>query len=291
MWDGSYNNVTDFYPRSPCGERPEGASARIRPVIISIHALLAESDPQTPDTLPGGAISIHALLAESDSGHRSATRGCGRFLSTLSLRRATHPGSIFLPVLNFYPRSPCGERPHIAACGLCDLNFYPRSPCGERLGVVSQDCVDALFLSTLSLRRATRLQSRTYQAKDDFYPRSPCGERQGVSTMDNGVTQISIHALLAESDRKPQYLYNSKQGISIHALLAESDSMVYTSLSQSGHFYPRSPCGERRHALPCPACRCTISIHALLAESDLIVVLLCHHINNFYPRSPCGERR
>ena len=66
MWDGSYNNVTDFYPRSPCGERPEGASARIRPVIISIHALLAESDPQTPDTLPGGAISIHALLAESD---------------------------------------------------------------------------------------------------------------------------------------------------------------------------------------------------------------------------------
>ena len=56
------------------------------------------------------------------------------------------------------------------------------------------------FLSTLSLRRATRLQSRTYQAKDDFYPRSPCGERQGVSTMDNGVTQISIHALLAESD-------------------------------------------------------------------------------------------
>ena len=101
-------------------------------------------------------------------------------------------------------------------------NFYPRSPCGERLGVVSQDCVDALFLSTLSLRRATRLQSRTYQAKDDFYPRSPCGERQGVSTMDNGVTQISIHALLAESDLK-QFVVGDVMGISIHALLAESD--------------------------------------------------------------------
>ena len=87
---------------------------------ISIHALLAESDPQTPDTLPGGAISIHALLAESDSGHRSATRGCGRFLSTLSLRRATHPGSIFLPVLNFYPRSPCGERRLVSMPPWCE---------------------------------------------------------------------------------------------------------------------------------------------------------------------------
>ena len=67
MWDGSYNNVTDFYPRSPCGERPEGASARIRPVIISIHALLAESDALLCNNPGSCLISIHALLAESDS--------------------------------------------------------------------------------------------------------------------------------------------------------------------------------------------------------------------------------
>ncbi len=156
MWDGSYNNVTDFYPRSPCGERPEGASARIRPVIISIHALLAESDPQTPDTLPGGAISIHALLAESDSGHRSATRGCGRFLSTLSLRRATHPGSIFLPVLNFYPRSPCGERRLVSMPPWCEPSIS----------------IHALLAESDAQQQALVLLKR------HFYPRSPCGERR-----------------------------------------------------------------------------------------------------------------
>ena len=132
MWDGSYNNVTDFYPRSPCGERPEGASARIRPVIISIHALLAESDPQTPDTLPGGAISIHALLAESDDGSKSSIEEVS-FLSTLSLRRATLRKVPLLGIKYFYPRSPCGERrvrERITSRG--NGNFYPRSPCGER---------------------------------------------------------------------------------------------------------------------------------------------------------------
>ena len=168
------------------------------------------------------------------------------FLSTLSLRRATsrsqHSKSW---QYYFYPRSPCGERLAVLVPIILKThNFYPRSPCGERLGVVSQDCVDALFLSTLSLRRATRLQSRTYQAKDDFYPRSPCGERQGVSTMDNGVTQISIHALLAESDLK-QFVVGDVMGISIHALLAESDPITPGITHYQGHFYPRSPCGER----------------------------------------------
>ena len=36
-------------------------------VTISIHALLAESDLQTPWHSCQGRISIHALLAESDS--------------------------------------------------------------------------------------------------------------------------------------------------------------------------------------------------------------------------------
>ena len=35
--------------------------------------------------------------------------------------------------------------------------------------------------------------------------------------------QISIHALLAESDKRQTYQLDEKQAISIHALLAESD--------------------------------------------------------------------
>ena len=166
--------------------------------------------------------------------------------------------------VHFYPRSPCGERPHIAACGLCDLNFYPRSPCGERLGVVSQDCVDALFLSTLSLRRATRLQSRTYQAKDDFYPRSPCGERQGVSTMDNGVTQISIHALLAESDETiPGTQTGTGKFLSTLSLRRATRYLMEIG-TKLKNFYPRSPCGERRPtAGPCFAQKTFLSTLSL----------------------------
>ena len=56
-----------------------------------------------------------------------------KFLSTLSLRRATlagPSGPAFL--FNFYPRSPCGERRDLMGGLSCDAYFYPRSPCGER---------------------------------------------------------------------------------------------------------------------------------------------------------------
>ena len=59
-------------------------------VVISIHALLAESDGCAwVQEFPELYISIHALLAESD--HAPSQHPCPRskFLSTLSLRRAT----------------------------------------------------------------------------------------------------------------------------------------------------------------------------------------------------------
>ena len=103
--------LLDFYPRSPCGERPTPPPKGRRQRRISIHALLAESD-QT-----------------------------GQFVS------------------------------------IPDYYFYPRSPCGERLIQLTGKRGNALFLSTLSLRRATN---------------SAYGALEGAS--------ISIHALLAESD-------------------------------------------------------------------------------------------
>ena len=101
--------------------------------------------------------------------------------------------------------------------------------------------------------------------------------------------------------------------ISIHALLAESDAGVPAHCKAFPDFYPRSPCGERLpYAKKFGFCD-LISIHALLAESDDILSI---HITgflgflstlslrratwvwmgglscdrNFYPRSPCGER-
>ena len=124
----------NFYPRSPCGERHDSrrrtyqqaeflstlslrratanAVDQILPGHISIHALLAESDPSIQVQHLPKSISIHALLAESDVIRQPATNWNNKFLSTLSLRRATADGLVlFGGRNNFYPRSPCGERP------------------------------------------------------------------------------------------------------------------------------------------------------------------------------------
>ena len=80
---------------------------------ISIHALLAESDEGVhyDNYNLHCVISIHALLAESDySGHLQSALG---------------------------------------------LDFYPRSPCGERQLYINRTAKAVVFLSTLSLRRAT----------------------------------------------------------------------------------------------------------------------------------------
>ena len=78
---------------------------------------------------------------------------------------------------------------------------------------------------------------------------------------------ISIHALLAESDDFSKHV-NISYAISIHALLAESDSPTDPRQTEYQHFYPRSPCGERRDRLRGYPPGVPISIHALLAESD-----------------------
>ena len=57
---------------------------------ISIHALLAESDGCTVKQPRPTTISIHALLAESDHKPNGSRCTSPQFLSTLSLRRATH---------------------------------------------------------------------------------------------------------------------------------------------------------------------------------------------------------
>ena len=56
--------------------------------------------------------------------------------------------------------------------------------------------------------------------------------------------EISIHALLAESDLVGLAAHRLGD-ISIHALLAESDPLLFWSVTWQINFYPRSPCGER----------------------------------------------
>ena len=191
-----------FYPRSPCGERPRQTSRLLQGSAISIHALLAESDifrsisatvrpyfyprspcGERPFSLLAGLLVALYFYPRSPCGERrgliSLYSICSKFLSTLSLRRATAIGrrgraarDNFYPRSPcgerrgrrrrpgprenyFYPRSPCGERPSKRATPARHPYFYPRSPCGERQYKNKIIIINELFLSTLSLRRAT----------------------------------------------------------------------------------------------------------------------------------------
>ena len=148
--------VQDFYPRSPCGERQAEAAVLVAPKPFLSTLSLRRATGASYDGADIALISIHALLAESDATNSSTIRA----------------------IKNFYPRSPCGERPgksttltRIAWISIHALlaesdkltmifgkkgsDFYPRSPCGER----------------------QRLPAGHPRVNFHFYPRSPCGER------------------------------------------------------------------------------------------------------------------
>ena len=122
---------------------------------------------------------------------------------------------------DFYPRSPCGER-RLEFCDTAPhIYFYPRSPCGERLVDTVELAGSMLFLSTLSLRRATNSQ----QGKNNGH--------EFLSTLSLRRATVTVLGI------------QHRVGISIHALLAESDCISSIINNVIDNFYPRSPCGER----------------------------------------------
>ena len=125
-----------------------------------------------------------------------------RFLSTLSLRRATRR-SVKLFRQNYIsihallaesdaPQQENGQAATISIHALLaesDQGYAGRPRSGW------------IFLSTLSLRRATVRYLPASPGGYYFYPRSPCGERRYPTLFDDLKVPISIHALLAESDK------------------------------------------------------------------------------------------
>ena len=197
-------------------------------LVLTILFLSTLSLRRATDDLqvPAGVskISIHALLAESDQALVRKTTTTKKFLSTLSLRRATRANNLkrhkkiqFLstlslrratgktPVnimshLDFYPRSPCGERPVNIQRPTAKNDFYPRSPCGERLHAPNHNPCSRSNFYPRSPCGERHLPSKPIERKLYFYPRSPCGERRCFARCRFLGLSISIHALLAESD-------------------------------------------------------------------------------------------
>ena len=124
----------DFYPRSPCGERRVHYDNYNLHCVISIHALLAESDIISIVLLLPQIRFLSTLSLRRATPVRDIIQWEGIFLSTLSLRRATHLFASSGVDFAISIHALLAESDLVLVSMIClPRDFYPRSPCGERL--------------------------------------------------------------------------------------------------------------------------------------------------------------
>ena len=236
---------SNFYPRSPCGERRVKSFMRNGFFLISIHALLAESDCWARSRRqPSSNFYPRSPCGERRPAMQAASTPTG-FLSTLSLRRATHPHyrnprRLVISIHALLAESDANEAlqkvKEVISIHALLAESDPWDQYRDQQHHISIHALLAesdiltglltrsmtLFLSTLSLRRATLTP---------IIPSAPYA--------------VSMRARLAVSGGRKCYHSSPAAGISIHALLAESDTPTIYTVAVILYFYPRSPCGER----------------------------------------------
>ena len=223
---GNDRSPIHFYPRSPCGERLPSVPHNFRPLQISIHALLAESDSP-------------ARVTPTASRNFYPRSPCGE-------RLTDRKGRAF--ILYFYPRSPCGERRCVKRFQAADISISIHALLAESdEGPAKLPKQIGISIHAL-LAESDTVNIQRPAAKNDFYPRSPCGERQRADSLADAPPEISIHALLAESDVNDiPYQREINQFLSTLSLRRATLNSSWIS-SIKKNFYPRSPCGERQYA-------------------------------------------
>ncbi len=245
-----------------------GKGARIGEGAISIHAPHAGSDNREQLKIIRKLISTHTPHAGSD----------GRCVEP----RYRQPGiSIHAPhggatgprtasccsLMNFNPRSPCGERWRRDRSGPYPppTYFYPCSPCGERHGVSAPVIVDNAISIHAPHAGSDMCSAYHRQRWYDFYPRSPCGERLPRHT----IAAVHLHFY-------PRSPCGERLSIDI-------------SHHRPRNFYPRSPCGERRRGNhPRDTVYGNLYPRSPWGERRFPCHCLLFGIN-FYPRSPWGS--
>ena len=269
--DTGFNTARrDFYPRSPCGERPRARAVRAVVDSISIHVPLAgnvvvtarvyrravlflstfplrgTSSVSTPRS-ESRWISIHVPLAGNVPAYVSHIGASLPFLSTFPLR-GTSRG--FRSQLRLFAISI-----HVPLAG--NVRYWRYMPSAPRQ-----------FLSTFPLRGTSQAAIFRLRMVQHFYPRSPCGERP---VWDMGCAARVYFYPRSPCGERPRAraVRAVVDSISIHVPLAGNVPPPPSPRSRpKTNFYPRSPCGERppghsQNLWPAP---------------------------HFYPRSPCGER-
>ena len=213
------------------------------------------------------------------------------FLSTLSLRRATNSayGALDGASISIHALLAESDEPHQQII-VSDRDFYPRSPCGER-HLMHRGAPSFVTISIHALLAESDVQFYAMPGMFwDFYPRSPCGERPGVWRDMDLEIKISIHALLAESDAILLLLYFMTSLFLSTLSLRRATCYSLRHSTQSGYFYPRSPCGERpRQEFYKERPGQFLSTLSLRRATESQPP--CERPTTyFYPRSPCGER-
>ena len=169
-----------------------------------------------------------------------------RFLSTLSLRRATTTGRLTGAIFSISIHALLAESDGCGACrptGQCisihallaesdrtipriattNKHFYPRSPCGERLLHPASILISRAFLSTLSLRRATVYGFPSMMAACLF------------------LSTLSLRRATAHNHRSRKQRHQFLSTLSLRRATIFQQFQAVISIN----FYPRSPCGER----------------------------------------------
>ena len=194
-------------------------------------------------------VVFQSTLSSRRATGRCGERGCipfhfnprsphGERLSPISRLPARDP--------NFNPRSPHGERPAPPLMRTLNHRTFQSTLSSRRAtaDMPKHDYDRHPFQSTLSSRRATTRVALPWFTVTDFNPRSPHGERLANSVAD--AATIRFQSTLS-SRRATIRLLEADQGIdiSIHALLTESDRSPVPGHPRPWHFNPRSPHGER----------------------------------------------
>ena len=284
---------SDFYPRSPRGERrkPLGTFTAWRNFY-----------PRSPRGERQREVLILAYKTE--------------FLSTLPARGATPSyGPRPWRPPNFYPRSPRGERPLGISKSALFMYISIHAPReGSDMGVLDASCLSGR-ISIHAPREGS--DGSKHSIGGQHHEISIHAPREGSDFLGpHGVqgADISIHAPREGSDGMLPYWQGSilayfyprsprgerlSQGaqvhlprpISIHAPREGSDLVKGGGCRHDPHFYPRSPRGERLHFLEYfqDFIQFLSTLPARGATPWLALPLRLRKY--FYPRSPRGERR
>ena len=218
-----HSSATNFYPRSPRGERPIISS-----VLTDSCGFLS--------TLPARGATYNIMASQRE-----------KFISIHAPREGSdiYHELTEIAALHFYPRSPRGERQGRTSATRRCIYFYPRSPRGERRTANRPNTLWQKISIHAPREGSDLFRVVCTSSVTDFYPRSPRGERL-VDVCGNAVLE-NFYPRSPRGERPNTASSPKPRRPFLSTLPARGATASRWSFSSGcRHFYPRSPRGERQ---------------------------------------------